>query len=505
MRPSVSNRSHLKEKRILGAAHAGSTTCAVLLSIERTVDETVLGIGVAPYRGARQWTLSRHQSKLTCRQSRSQLESLVLERTESLQNLSQRLLKVQDEERRRVARDLHDSSGQTLAALKLSVEVLQRKVTNDKVISGELASIALLANDALQEIRTTSYLLHPPLLDEVGFTSAAQWFVEGFARRSGMKVQMEFAPLAERLPNSIETALFRVLQESLTNVHRHSGASEVEVRILLEADAVVLEVRDYGRGIPEELLSRLGRSVRDSGVGLSGMCERLNELKGDLEITAADPGTRLRAIVPLSSHAVADTLPTQSLTVQTTNRAIDERSGTFMARAGKLPPLTRSAWAALNRARRIRLNVRQWETVGVAAVLVIACWIGFMDRPAPSEVSGVQGSNALDQQIPFALAKRVVANLPSTPQRALGRERGLMNASSTMPQQVLDRNIRVRYFSDDVTVRYFPPQLPPQPVPERNGRVRNISDDVTVRYFPSEPAGSPPSTPNGSPAHSVRR
>ena len=212
------------------------------------------------------WTLSRHQSKLTCRQSRSQLELLVLERTESLQNLSQRLLKVQDEERRRVARDLHDSSGQTLAALKLSVELLQGKVANDNVISGELASIAVLANDALQEIRTTPYLLHPPLLDEVGFTSAAQWYVEGFARRSGMTVQIELAQLAERLPNSIETALFRVLQESLTNIHRHSGASQVEVRFLREADAVILEVRDYGRGIPQESLSRLGRSVRDSGV-----------------------------------------------------------------------------------------------------------------------------------------------------------------------------------------------------------------------------------------------
>ena len=447
------------------------------------------------------WTLSRHQSKLTSGQSRSQLELLVLERTESLQNLSQRLLRVQDEERRRVARDLHDSSGQTLAALKLSLEVLQRKLTNDTVISGELGGIALLANDALQEIRTTSYLLHPPLLDEVGFTSAAQWFVEGFARRSGMKVRIEFAPLAERLPNSIETALFRVLQESLTNVHRHSGASEVEVRFLREADAVILEVRDYGRGIPQELLSRLGQSVRDSGVGLSGMCERLNELKGDLEITSADPGTRLRAIVPLSSHAVAHALPTQLLTAAATDRAIYQRCGTFIARARELPAFTRSAWAALlNRTRSILLNVGQWETVGVAAMLVIACWIGFMDRrhPSPSAVSELQGSNALLQQIPFALA--TVVNLSSKPQPTLGGEPGVRETSRTMPSPVLDGNIRVRYFSDDVTVRYFLPQLPPQQVPESSGRVRNISEEVTVRYFAPEPAGSPPSIPNGSPS-----
>jgi Histidine kinase/Histidine kinase-, DNA gyrase B-, and HSP90-like ATPase len=432
------------------------------------------------------WTLSKHQDKRTIRQSRSQLESLVQERTESLQNLSQRLLRVQDEERRRVARDLHDSSGQTLTALKISVGLLQQKLANGERVSDELTGIALLADEALQEIRTTSYLLHPPMLDEAGFTSAAQWYVEGFARRSGMKVRIEFAPEVERLPNPIETALFRVLQESLTNVHRHSGASEVEVRFLREAHAVILEVRDYGRGIPQELLSRVGQSVRDSGVGLSGMCERLNELKGNLEITSADPGTRLRAIVPLSSQAVAHALPMQLLTAAATKRAIYQPCGTFMARAGKLPALTRSAWAALNRAKHVPLNVGRWETaLGLAAVLTIGCWIGFRDRrpPSPSEVSGLQGSNALEQQIPFAPAKTY----------------------RTMPRRVLDRNIRVRYFSDDVTVRYFIPEPPVQQVPDRNIRVRHISEDVTVRYFLPKLAEALPSTPNGSPAQSVSR
>jgi len=434
------------------------------------------------------WTLSRHRSKLTLRQTRSQLELLVLERTEALQSLSQRLLRVQDEERRRVARDLHDSSGQTLTALKISIELLRRKLDNGEGTREELRGIALLADEALQEIRTTSYLLHPPLLDEVGFTSAAQWYVQGFARRSGMKVRIEFAPPAERLPNSIETALFRVLQESLTNVHRHSGASEAEVRFLREADAVILEVRDYGCGIPQELLSHLGQSVRDSGVGLSGMCERLNELNGDLEITSADPGTRLRAIVPLSSRAVAHALPTQVLT----------------------PALTRSAWAALNRAKHIPLNLGRWVTaVGVTGVivLVIAYWIGFRDHrpPSPSEFSGLQRSNALNQRIPIAPAKRVVANRTSTLQTALGRAPGERKTSRTMPRRLLDSNIPVRYFSDDVTVRYFAPQSPPQPVPDRNIRVRHISEDVTVRYLSPNPAGAPSSTPNGGPARSVSR
>jgi signal transduction histidine kinase len=142
---------------------------------------------------------------------------LVLERTEALQRLSQRLLRVQDEERRKVARDLHDSTGQTLTALKISVALLQKRLDNGERIREELSGVALLADAALQEIRTTSYLLHPPMLDEAGFTCAAQWYIEGFARRSGMKVRLDFAPQVERLPDTIETALFRVLQESLTS------------------------------------------------------------------------------------------------------------------------------------------------------------------------------------------------------------------------------------------------------------------------------------------------
>jgi signal transduction histidine kinase len=163
-----------------------------------------------------------------------------------------------------------------------------------------------LADQALQEIRTTSYLLHPPLLDEVGFTCAAQWYIEGFALRSGITVRMDFAPEIERLPRNMEIALFRVLQESLTNVHRHSGTSEADVRFRREPHAVTLEIRDYGRGIPKELLGRLGLPVKDSGVGLAGMRERMNELKGGLEIEPIDPGTRLRAIVPLFALIASD-------------------------------------------------------------------------------------------------------------------------------------------------------------------------------------------------------
>jgi signal transduction histidine kinase len=243
------------------------------------------------------WILSKHWNKSGL--SHAQLESLVLQRTVALQNLSQRLLKVQDEERRRVARDLHDSTGQTLTALKMSVAALEEKLKQNECTSDVLSEIAALADQALQEIRTTSYLLHPPLLDEAGFNSAAQWYVDGFGKRSGIKVRLDLATKRERLPITIETALFRVLQESLTNVHRHSGALEVSIRFQYQAETVVLEIRDCGRGIPTELLRRLREASSETGVGLAGMRERLNELHGKLEIESDAHGTSMRAIVPL--------------------------------------------------------------------------------------------------------------------------------------------------------------------------------------------------------------
>jgi len=191
----------------------------------------------------------------------------------------------------------------------------------------------------------------------------------------------------------------------------------------------------------------------------------------------------------------------------TTNRAIYQTCGTFIARAGKLLGLTHPAWAASNRAKRIPWHKGRWETgVGVAAVLAIACWIGFRDRrPAsPSVVSGPQGPNALEPQVPFAPAKQVLVNSTSQPQTAPGLEPRKKKTSRTMPQRVLDSNIRVRYISDDVTVRYFTPKPPPQRVPDGNIQVRYISEDVTVRYFTPKRAVAPP-RPVGSAAQPLAR
>jgi len=256
------------------------------------------------------WILSKHLNKSGL--SHSQLESLVSQRTIALQNLTQRLLKVQDEERRRVARDLHDSTGQTLAALKMGIAVLEERLKQNQCTSEVLSEIAALADQAIQEIRTTSYLLHPPLLDEAGFNSAAQWYVDGFGKRSGIKVRLDLATKRERLPITIETALFRVLQESLTNVHRHSGALEVSIRFQYQAETVLLEIRDYGRGIPMERLTRLREASSETGVGLAGMRERLTELNGRLEIESDCNGTSLRAIVPLP--VVAPSVPREDST-----------------------------------------------------------------------------------------------------------------------------------------------------------------------------------------------
>jgi two-component system NarL family sensor kinase len=232
--------------------------------------------------------------------SNAQLESLVLQGAVAVQNLSHRLLKVQDEERRRIARDLHDSTGQTLIALKISADLLRKQLEQDPCASGAISEIVALADQALKEIRTLSYLLHPPLLDEAGFTSAARWYCEGFAKRSGITVKLDLVAEHERLPIAIEIALFRVLQESLTNVQRHSGALEVSIRFQRQAETAILEIEDFGRGIPQNMLKRLRAASAETGVGLAGMRERLHELSGKCEIESDGRGTRLRAIVPLS-------------------------------------------------------------------------------------------------------------------------------------------------------------------------------------------------------------
>src|SRR5579871_2378130 len=164
--------------------------------------------------------------------------------------LSARLLTLQDEERRKFARELHDSVGQQLAAMKMALSLLEKRLPGDNLVQDCLK----LLDDSIGETRTISHLLHPPLLDEAGLNSAARWFVEGFAKRSGIDVNLEIFEGTQRFSESIELVLFRVLQESLTNVHRHSGAKRADVSLKTSGSDVVLKVKDYGHGLPAGVL-----------------------------------------------------------------------------------------------------------------------------------------------------------------------------------------------------------------------------------------------------------
>jgi signal transduction histidine kinase len=209
-------------------------------------------------------------------------------------------MRLQDEERRHIARELHDTCGQTLAAMKMSIAQIRQLENSNPALDVLIDDLNALTDSTLQDVRTTSYLLHPPLLDEAGIPSAIRWFTEGFASRSGIKVQCEIGPNMGRSPREFELVLFRVLQESLTNVHRHSGASAATVRLQRNAEQIQLEIRDNGRGIAQERLRALDASEPKVGVGITGMRERVHQLGGHLELLSNASGTTVSVMLPLS-------------------------------------------------------------------------------------------------------------------------------------------------------------------------------------------------------------
>lgn len=224
------------------------------------------------------------------------------------ERLAGRLLTLQDEERRRIGRELHDSTGQNLVALDMNLARLARHTgAADSELATTLADSRDLVAECLREIRTLSYLLHPPLLDESGLTSAMRWYADGFARRSGIAVSTEIDPSLGRLSREAEMALFRITQECLTNVHRHAGSPTVSIRLKRRPTAVILEVEDAGHGMTAEHLVDTGRSTIELGVGISGMRERLRRLGGQLIIASSLRGTSVRATLPLAAAAVLTT------------------------------------------------------------------------------------------------------------------------------------------------------------------------------------------------------
>ncbi len=250
----------------------------------------------------------RKAAEQALREAHEQLEARVGERTseldrvqERLRMLSARLLQMQDDERRRIARELHDTAGQILVALNLTLVPVEEELQKNnselaKPVTGSLRLIEELSRD----LRTMSHLLHPPLLDEAGLHSALRWYVEGFAERSKIGVDLRLDPRVGRLPAEFETAIFRIVQECLTNIHRHSGSNSASITITRESRKVTLEIRDQGKGMP--------MPVR-AGVGIQGMRERVRQLGGRLEIESGSGGTRVTAIFP--AHAASSKVPAE--------------------------------------------------------------------------------------------------------------------------------------------------------------------------------------------------
>jgi signal transduction histidine kinase len=210
---------------------------------------------------------------------------------------------MQDEERRRIARELHDSVGQLLVAIGMNIAMVQAQSHKlDAVAAKAVAENAELVEQVSKEIRTVSYLLHPPLLDVAGLVSALRLYVDGFSDRSKIKIELDVPSDFPRLSDAVEIAIFRMVQESLTNIHRHSGSATATIRMHRDREWLVVQVEDSGRGIPKEKQFELTGSGR-YGVGFAGMRERLTQLGGKLEIQSDQNGTLVRALLPIESKA----------------------------------------------------------------------------------------------------------------------------------------------------------------------------------------------------------
>ena len=209
-----------------------------------------------------------------------------------------RLVKAQDEERRRIARELHDSAGQTLAVLGMSLAQLVHRAEG---IAPDLAregkAVEAIVQQLHREIRTTSYLLHPPLLDESGLASALNWYVEGLAERSDVAITLDVADDVGRLPSDMELAIFRLVQECLTNIHRHSGSKTAVIRVAREGQSVRAEVKDHGKGISPERLLEI--QSHGSGVGIRGIRERIRQFHGEMKIESNGSGTSVIVSIPM--------------------------------------------------------------------------------------------------------------------------------------------------------------------------------------------------------------
>jgi signal transduction histidine kinase len=262
----------------------------------------------------------RNRHAETLEKAKSELEERIFERTrqleeriagqdraeQALRGLSVRLLHTQDQERRRIARELHDSTGQSLAALTMNLSECSREVEKLRPeLAEKLAESEKIVRVVSDELRTTSYLLHPPMLDEMGLPAGLRWYVDGFKEKSKIDVSLNLPENLERLPQDVELMLFRVVQEGLTNIHRHSGSSTAEISLSNSMGRLQLQIRDQGKGMSAERLTSVG-GTGAVGVGLRGMRERVKGFAGEMEIVSDGTGTLVRVTIPLRG-SVPDT------------------------------------------------------------------------------------------------------------------------------------------------------------------------------------------------------
>jgi len=216
----------------------------------------------------------------------------------AVRRLSAHILGAQDTERRRIARELHDGVGQLFVGIKMELDLFQKDAVSDQA-KETVESCRRMAEQGLTETRTLSHLLHPPMLDELGFEHAVKWYAEGFSNRSKINVRLKFSEPFQRLPRGVELVLFRVVQETLGNIHRHSGSKEAEISVTQQAGVVRMTVRDSGKGMPEDLVRNIEQTSTGAGVGLGGMRERISEFDGKFSIESTFTGTAVHVSIPI--------------------------------------------------------------------------------------------------------------------------------------------------------------------------------------------------------------
>src|SRR5450755_634296 len=299
--PSLAQLLGVAREAVVGVALQDFLAPADQPVCQKLVRETQLGSseGEAQLRRSDGSSIASHLSFRLLSRDKSAIGVLITDLTAQKQQaeFTSRLQRMQDDDRRRIARELHDSVGQLLVAIVMNLAVVKKETHR---LSPEAAKLvhdnAGMIDQISNEIRTISHLLHPPLLDEVGLPSALRWYVNGFAQRSKIDATLDMPENFDRLPQDMEIAIFRAVQECLTNIHRHSHSPSCAINLARDKDRLRLEIKDSGRGIPKAKLSNLAAS---GGVGLRGMQERIRQLGGTLEIDSSGSGTTVVATLPV--------------------------------------------------------------------------------------------------------------------------------------------------------------------------------------------------------------